>query len=833
MPGTAISKRHEPGEGASISGPPPWPAWNYDTHLYRIYAKQIKKAFNDAIIESSGHITAWWRGELTTTRQGLLHMIGDSIEKAVGKVLYLLWTEAYFLGDRSAEAVAAHKAPDFGSWIPGRPETAEAGEIAGHIQHLLAAYGISLIQSITSTKMRELGEEISNAVAKGEGPEDLIERLPRILLTDMRSDAIARTETLRGISAAAIARYKRMGATHKSWQLSPRSCRMCQKNYQEGMIPLDSVFTSGDFTPPAHPGCRCATVGYIPSQPPVKKQYNPERHAEYEKIAHVLAQGHSPETVCSPLIPQYQIDDIAFNLRRGLTADEAIEQVKRAILGEDIFKRRRVGLDGSMLANVETGIYHSEPGAGFSGNNVQQPPNQSGPGWGGGGQQMRPHDATGRQYEDIPGASWGSEPPRWDYGPAGPGGAFNNGDLNRVPGADLWPEGGTGTAQSPSEWDVQQGRNSFYVDIHRQPADVDDESDPHPQDDEDDVPEDEDDSKFPGFQRGRSPNSVGKRKSGKPWKNKNLPIDERIYRQLSDDYPPRAINWVRDVTWKEPQKIPTAKIDYSNEENWKASHHGDRVDAMTEKIKNKENGGKHSKPMVLVKSPGNSKYVVIDGHHRALAYRKAGIPAWGYIALVSKNKGPWLNTHHMQNHDSGDITGSKDLTKNAANYSDPNPVEAEHVMNQMRANYPEDSINWVKNAHWIGPVKLPVDRIDFGGVGKWAAFHQPERVKQFKKLIQQGETVNPIIAVQTPGDDKAKVVDGHHRSLAFKELGKPIPAYVGIVHSDSGPWDKTHLYQVHQGADPQNKRKKPRTAGIIVRAKDTGRVLMLQRHLDD
>lgn len=780
MSGPIAYKRHKPGEGADTAGPPFWPAWNYDTKLYKIYAKQIKDAFSEAIRESSDHITAWWRGELTTTRQGLLHLISDNIEKAVGKVLYLLWTEAYFLGDRSAEAVAAHKAPNFGSWSPGRPGEVESSDVAGHIQHLLDAYGISLIQSIASTRMRELGEAISNAVARGEKPEELITRMPKILLSEMRADSIARTETMRGISAAAVARYKRMGATHKIWELTPRACQICRNNHQDGLIPLDSLYTSGDFSPPAHPGCRCATGAHIPTL-------------------------------------QERLDKGRRNSRRSLRP----------------------------LPNVTDGTYHSEPGAGYSGGNVQHPPNPSGPGWGGGGQQMHPHDATGTQYEDIPGASWGMEPPRWDYGMAGPGGAFANGDLNRVPGMDIWPE--LATDEPPEAWTHGLGRNPGYPSDQtgRPRTDMTDGSDPHPREDEEDEDEDEDNDndyeqdKYPQFHRGRAPNAVGKGKNSKPWKDTSLPIDERIYRQLRDDYPPKAINWIRHVTWKEPQKIPTAKIDYSNEEDWKASHHGDRVNAMAEKITKKENGGKHSKPMVLVKSPGNNKYVVIDGHHRALAYRKTGIPAWGYIALVSKNKGPWLNTHHMQNHDSGDVTGSKDLTKNAANYNDPNPVEAEHVMNQMRINFPEDSIKWMKNAHWTGPVKVPLDRVDFDDIGRWAAFHQQDHVENFRKLIQRGDNLHPVIAVQVPGENKVKIVDGHHRALAYRELNKPVVAYVGTVHSKEGPWDKTHLYQIHQGSDPENKGKdkdkdkRPRAAGIVVQARDTGRVLMLQRHLHD
>jgi 2'-5' RNA ligase len=144
--------------------------------------------------------------------------------------------------------------------------------------------------------------------------------------------------------------------------------------------------------------------------------------------------------------------------------------------------------------------------------------------------------------------------------------------------------------------------------------------------------------------------------------------------------------------------------------------------------------------------------------------------------------------------------------KGAADLADPNPVEAEHVMNQMRRNYPEKSIGWMKDARWIGPVAIPLDRIDFDDQDKWAANHEKARVKHFAKQIKKGDAhLHPAVAVQEPGDDKIKIIDGHHRTLAYKKLGMPVKAYVGFVDSDGGPWDKTHVFQFHQGQDPQNK----------------------------
>jgi 8-oxo-dGTP pyrophosphatase MutT (NUDIX family) len=181
-------------------------------------------------------------------------------------------------------------------------------------------------------------------------------------------------------------------------------------------------------------------------------------------------------------------------------------------------------------------------------------------------------------------------------------------------------------------------------------------------------------------------------------------------------------------------------------------------------------------------------------------------------------------------HDANDIHHYK----GASDPSDPNPVEAEHVYNQLLGNYPPKAIEWVKGARWIGPIEVPLDRVDTDDAKSWAASHQPERVKHFAKKLKKGQPVNPGVSVQEPGESKIKVVDGHHRYLGSGKAGVAFRTYIGFVGSDGGPWDETHTYQFHRGADSQNKGASDLVAaGLIVRAKDSGRVLMLQRAFED
>jgi hypothetical protein len=149
------------------------------------------------------------------------------------------------------------------------------------------------------------------------------------------------------------------------------------------------------------------------------------------------------------------------------------------------------------------------------------------------------------------------------------------------------------------------------------------------------------------------------------------------------------------------------------------------------------------------------------------------------------------------------------LSKDAANLSDPNPVEATHIENYLLGNYPPDAIRWVRDAKWIGPVLVPQSRVDYADEQKWAASRQPATVARFARKIGNGTGhTKPVIAVQQDGNYKVNVVDGHHRALAYRKLGRPIVAYVGFVARDDDRWEATHSSQVHSGSSPRNKQER-------------------------
>lgn len=132
-------------------------------------------------------------------------------------------------------------------------------------------------------------------------------------------------------------------------------------------------------------------------------------------------------------------------------------------------------------------------------------------------------------------------------------------------------------------------------------------------------------------------------------------------------------------------------------------------------------------------------------------------------------------------------------------------ASADVVYDQMTKNFPPEAIEWIKDAHWTGPVSVPSTLINLSSESKWAAAHESDKVHAFMERIREGDLPHPSVAVLEPGDPTVDLVDGHHRALAYMNLGLPVRMYIGRTHTSNGPWAETHSFQVHHGSDPQNK----------------------------
>ena len=112
------------------------------------------------------------------------------------------------------------------------------------------------------------------------------------------------------------------------------------------------------------------------------------------------------------------------------------------------------------------------------------------------------------------------------------------------------------------------------------------------------------------------------------------------------------------------------------------------------------------------------------------------------------------------------------------------------VHDVLSENYPESTLGWVDDADWSGPQDVDLDDID---MGRRPGGRDQAKVQGIAKGIAQGAegAVAPVVLVATPGSDKLQVADGYHRTLARRRVGHTkLPAYVGKVDSDTGPWDE-------------------------------------------
>lgn len=107
-------------------------------------------------------------------------------------------------------------------------------------------------------------------------------------------------------------------------------------------------------------------------------------------------------------------------------------------------------------------------------------------------------------------------------------------------------------------------------------------------------------------------------------------IAEKVYRDLTEDYDEKQLEWVKHASWRGPLVVPLEQIDWTKQQDWPATEDQDHIQDFVERI---ESDG-YVKPIILVNEPNNDKLVIADGHHRALAYKKLGQNPMAYVASV-------------------------------------------------------------------------------------------------------------------------------------------------------------------------------------------------------
>lgn len=117
-------------------------------------------------------------------------------------------------------------------------------------------------KSVNATIKDEVTLILMEGVEQGLGTNEIAENIRGFFdeQSDWRALRVARTEVMTGYGRGTYEGYRQSGVvTGKRWLTAGDAsvCEICRGNEQQGVVPLEENFKSGDLTPVSHPNCRC------------------------------------------------------------------------------------------------------------------------------------------------------------------------------------------------------------------------------------------------------------------------------------------------------------------------------------------------------------------------------------------------------------------------------------------------------------------------------------------------------------------------------------------------------------------------------------------------
>ncbi len=133
-----------------------------------------------------------------------------------------------------------------------------APDIAG--MYLQANSLTKLTGGLSQTSLNQLRTAIADAWDAGGSFNQIVAAIQQTFDTfsTVRAGMIAQTEINDAYSYGRLQIAGQNGMTEKAWDPDGDSCEVCAANVDEGWIPIDQDFSSGDDAPTAHPNCDCS-----------------------------------------------------------------------------------------------------------------------------------------------------------------------------------------------------------------------------------------------------------------------------------------------------------------------------------------------------------------------------------------------------------------------------------------------------------------------------------------------------------------------------------------------------------------------------------------------
>jgi SPP1 gp7 family putative phage head morphogenesis protein len=837
-----------------------WPVWKYDLQLKALYAKRLQDELG--ALPVTDVVGAWLASQTQKaaplsnlaqqawawlTSQGFAKQVRDVIQR----ILTDLWTEGFAVGRESGrEAISSAYDSDFwDNWKPGDVGAARLAAGPG-LQQLLQDYGIPTIKSVSDTRMHDLANALAEGFEDGDSADTIATSIEQILTVPQRAQMIAGTELARAVTQSSVAEYRKAAYDGKRWSGTPddRICPRCKANVEQGMIPLDQPFASGDTFTPGHPECRCAI---LPDRLPVAES----------------GLFEMPSGVMKAVADEYTSS--------GLTWIDLAKDFPKLILPDYVPMRNKVGPHG-----YSHGWVKADPGAELAesvksgvakevehkaSHTVRETTFGNGQTWFHKGADKNTKDAEvlaskvsgvlgthapsvvakgGRVYTPKVDGKTGSKHLGLDD--------FSVAHTDREAKARPYAESEQGKRiglQDLITGNTDRTDSNWMVGPHDQPVPIDHSRARY--------------NRKPLESEGRFGSSL--KKTGSSWSRDQWTAWRQGLTALQPDYAKAGRQAWYDSMMAEFDKQMAAGLSANKmaepKEDEPLSTDGYVAGGLAVRAKDTgrvlmiqrahsdddpaagmwEFPGGRPEPGETVLDAARREWAeetgldIPDGKITATwdqgKYRGhvLGVPSESSVPILSRAEGqnpddpdgeepeaiawwdpselkdnpvirPELQAHPKRvRHALEDSTGDK-ISKAA-----PATDVGARVYQQLLENYPPDSIAWVKRATWTGPEDVPWAEIDHDDMDKWAASHQPERVEHFMAKIRGGDDVNPAVLVNDPDGNKIDV-DGHHRALAYHRLGKPVRSWIGTIDpADRHAMEETHLDQVHEGASPANK----------------------------
>lgn len=118
------------------------------------------------------------------------------------------------------------------------------------------------LSKVDATTKQQIIDLINEATTDGMTMDEVASLISDNIdnISEARANVISRTETANAMGAGNYASMVENGVQTKHWVTAGASvCPICQGNADQGSIPVNDSFDSGDDYEPAHPNCECYT----------------------------------------------------------------------------------------------------------------------------------------------------------------------------------------------------------------------------------------------------------------------------------------------------------------------------------------------------------------------------------------------------------------------------------------------------------------------------------------------------------------------------------------------------------------------------------------------